>query len=599
MFDSDRAVFELTSWRTGLVYRTERPDEVTANGVRCGSGNTLEIELEAQGHQLHLTVSLEGCAARFDLSFGEGFESSAAFAFPGEVTAPEQDQYFAVPYAEGLLTPVTQQHPYGEYIMWGHKSTMPFTGVTGIHTGTGIMLVSEDFADTSVTFRRRGGSNYRMMMRHFPQKGEYLSTRTFYFTVIEENGYVAMAKWYRNHLLKRGEIVALSDRAQQNPNIRKLVGAADVWLGDHTKNREVVDDIIFSGVGKALFNFQYGWYVYDSEKRPDLIRHVNEQGMIASRYDNYTDVFEPSAAELSPRFRIPGYDNDCIRNSDGTRLKGYHVNYKGHFVQGYRLNPSTQTGVALDRIGEDLEENSYNGRFIDVNTSDSLHEDYSENHPADRFEHAMHRRRILGEIRRTFNFVMGSEESRHWAMGVTDYGEGTMTIEPAMGAGYGWYTPVDDPGAKYMEYNVNPAVRIPLVSLVYHDAHISTWYTGDGVSKVPAVWAVKDLFTALYGTMQLVSPPDLTYWRSNRGKFLHSIYATTRVFDTVGYSEMTNHRFLTDDRLVQQTEFGNGYSVVANFGQSGYECCARTVPPMGFTFLSGNNHIFVYSHLSG
>jgi hypothetical protein len=36
----------------------------------------------------------------------------------------------------------------------------------------------------------------------------------------------------------------------------------------------------------------------------------------------------------------------------------------------------------------------------------------------------------------------------------------------------------------------------------------------------------------------------------------------------VGYEEMTDHRFLTPDRTVQQTVFANGVSITVNFGNT-------------------------------
>jgi hypothetical protein len=39
----------------------------------------------------------------------------------------------------------------------------------------------------------------------------------------------------------------------------------------------------------------------------------------------------------------------------------------------------------------------------------------------------------------------------------------------------------------------------------------------------------------------------------------------------VGYAEMTDHRFLTPDRSVQQTRFANGVVVTVNFGDKPFK----------------------------
>jgi hypothetical protein len=51
----------------------------------------------------------------------------------------------------------------------------------------------------------------------------------------------------------------------------------------------------------------------------------------------------------------------------------------------------------------------------------------------------------------------------------------------------------------------------------------------------------------------------------------------------VGYSEMTDHRFLTADRDVQQSAFANGVTVTVNFGAADYRLASgRVVRPMDF-----------------
>jgi hypothetical protein len=51
----------------------------------------------------------------------------------------------------------------------------------------------------------------------------------------------------------------------------------------------------------------------------------------------------------------------------------------------------------------------------------------------------------------------------------------------------------------------------------------------------------------------------------------------------VGYSEMTDHRFLTPDRSVQQTTFANGATVTVNFGDNAYQLPGgKLLQPTGF-----------------
>jgi hypothetical protein len=118
--------------------------------------------------------------------------------------------------------------------------------------------------------------------------------------------------------------------------------------------------------------------------------------------------------------------------------------------------------------------------------------------------------------------------------------------------------------------------------LVYHDCVVAQWYWGDYNNKLPALWDKRDLFNLLYGT-----PPmflfNRKFWDENKARFVRSYQTICPTVRAVGYSEMTDHRFLTPDRAVQQTRFANGAAITVNFGPSPYRVNERiTLPPMDF-----------------
>jgi len=95
------------------------------------------------------------------------------------------------------------------------------------------------------------------------------------------------------------------------------------------------------------------------------------------------------------------------------------------------------------------------------------------------------------------------------------------------------------------------------------------------------LWDKRDLFNVLYGT-----PPmfmfDRASWRENRARFIQSYRNTCPLVRRVGYSEMTDHRFLTPDRSVQQTTFANGARVTVNFGAADFQLPdGRLLAPSG------------------
>jgi hypothetical protein len=126
------------------------------------------------------------------------------------------------------------------------------------------------------------------------------------------------------------------------------------------------------------------------------------------------------------------------------------------------------------------------------------------------------------------------------------------------------------------KFQVGHAYRLPLWELVYHDCVVSTWYWGDYNNKLPDVWEKRDLFNALYGTSPMFFFGK-DFWDSNKDRFVRSYRTISPIARATGYAEMTDHRFVTDDRLVQKTVFANGVTVTVNFGFLDYKDSDDTV----------------------
>jgi hypothetical protein len=121
---------------------------------------------------------------------------------------------------------------------------------------------------------------------------------------------------------------------------------------------------------------------------------------------------------------------------------------------------------------------------------------------------------------------------------------------------------------------------------VYHDGVVAQWYWGDYNNKLPSLWDKRDLFNALYGT-----PPMFMFnrklWGEQKDRFAQSYKATCPVARAVGYAEMTDHRFLTPDRSVQQTAFAGGVTVTVNFGDKPFKMADGTDVAAGGCRVTG------------
>lgn len=601
-YDSGLNCFEIYNKRNGRVYRTEPSQEYVTSEVTVSSGKKMEIFFKANdtygGFSAVSEMKLSGGSIKGTIKAAQNVPLKKPLVFPGAFSGEEEKQYLVIPYAEGLYLPANQRFELGSFEMWSHKATMPFAGMTD--SKTGIMLTSAAPCDTAVDFVKSkvmDTGNYLIQLVHYPVKDSFGYDRTFYIDLIQNDGYNEMADIFRSYLdssqastapFRDYAPVTLKDKLKANRNVDRLIGAVDFWLGPlDMKDRAVIDDLASNGIKKALVNFQYGWKVFDNEKRPLVVQYAAEKGLLPGRYDCYSDIFNTSTQYISPRIRTDGFRERVIIKEDGGFQEGYKSYYNNQPVQGYRINTGFSIQDVDTYLGVDLKENNYLSRFVDVIASCMLYEDFSTSHPMTRNQDLHYRYKLLDKISSEYGMITGTEEMAWWTVPVSHYSEGTMTIVPPKGAGDAWSTPIESPGELYEKYTVNPAVRIPLKSLVYHDCHVSGWYTGDGVSKIMEYWRTKDLLTVLYGAMGLVFPCDREFWEQYKQKYLWSIKVTGLVFEKTGYEKMKRHDFLTEDGLVQKVEFSNGIKIIANFSDKVCKYGTVSIPADDFIMIDG------------
>ena len=349
--------------------------------------------------------------------------------------------------------------------------------------------------------------------------------------------------------------------------------------------KSFVDSLYNYGLRDAMLSDEGAWWDYTN--RSAVIDTMNARGFLSGRYDNYTDVY-PSSSN--------GYPGEVIIRSDGSLQKGWLARINDSTtIQEYCRCSRIHKAYANITVRAELATHHYRFRFIDVEMASGLLECYSATHPATKKEDGENRYETLRTVKEDYQQVVGSEEAREYTFPVCDFGEGTMSIVPPTGSGYDWATPMSDPGADFINYSMNHTKRIPLVSLIYRDCHFSTWYTGDGLSKVPDYWDKKEAFNILYGSMALTVPPSANYWQENKVRYITSNIAVGALLRILEFRKMTDHRFLTENRDVQMTNF-EGFSVTANFGSSDYTYSdgtnAYVIPKNGYV-CSGNKGIIV------
>ncbi len=500
--------------------------------------------------------------------------------FPGAIASKTTD-FLVIPRGTGVLWPVNKNYFSSSFVFYDWKSTMSFIGVTDLKSG--YMIVSDDPWDTEALLTKANSTAFiNPAIVHQTAKGIWGYDRTLHFVFVND-GYNEMCQWYKKFVEAKGYRKTLTQKASENPAMNRLKGAVDFWVINMSFVQKDADNLIRYGLDRALFSFNSYEYAL-----PKLIDSLNTKGFLTSKYDIFTDVWPGNILPTAGGYRREGYPNDVIVKKNGNLQEGWMAYVNSTPFQGYVTCSQTHSGYGSKEITADLAINHYNTRFIDVEMASGLKECYSSVHPVSRKTDAQARVDALNTVKNKFSLVTGVEEARDFSFPVADFGEGTMSILPQVNSGYDWSTPIDTIGAYYAQNNLNPATRIPLHGLVYHDVHIPTWYTGDGVSKVPSLWDDKDLFNILYASMPLFMPPNRTYWTTNQEKFITSYHLIGSITRNVAFEEMTKHSFLSTDRMMQQTEFSNGWKVSVNFDKVTHSFETRLLAAKGFYASDGN-----------
>lgn len=573
----------ITNKLSGKSYQTSSAQFANIKSVEQLNQQSIRVSAEMLNtakSPVSIDFTVEGKALKMEISGEAAMVVNSDIQFPGIISSQTND-FLIIPRGTGIMIPVTSSSPFGNFASYSWKSTMPFIGVTNLKDG--YMVASDDQWDADFQFLKPGTQNlYSFQLHQKPAKNTLSYNRTVYLVVVD-NGYIEMCNWYRVHAETLGYVKTFTQKKIDNPNIDKLIGAVDFWPLSMNIKPDFLVTAKLMGIDKALWNLTGGW---GSPNFSVIIDSINSKGFLSDRYDIFTDVWPTDHPEWSS-YKTEGYPDDVMVDSNGQLKKGWLAYPDNKPFQGFYTCAVTHLAYAKIHVPIDLATNHYNSRFIDVELASGLEECFSTVHPMTRKQDAEARNRLLSYIKNDLNLVGGVEEAHDFAFPNVDYSEGTMTIVPATNAGYDWGSPLEPTDQTYADQNISPAMRIPLHGLVYHDVHIPTWYTGDGASKVPAYWEDKDLWNILYASMPLFMPPSVQYWNDNLEKFISGYHFISTVTRNVGYSQMTDHQFLSSDRKMQKTTFDNGWNVVANFDLLAHDWNNLTIAPKGFYAKGG------------
>lgn len=324
----------------------------------------------------------------------------------------------------------------------------------------------------------------------------------------------------------------------------------------------------------------------DGFRHPAAIAKAKELGYLVGPYDSYHSIHHPNEKDTweTAQFDLALYASGAIVNADGTKSRGFKK-------KGYHLSPLVAQPYVENRVNGIVAQmpSDFNTWFIDCDAYGELYDDYSTSHPATQLDDMNARLARISWIRDTHNMVVGSEGGAAYSAATLHFAHG-MTL-PVIGWGdpdmksktspyyVGGYWPPEGPAVhikqvplkpNYLYHYYDPRFRLPLYQIVFHDSVVTTHHWGSGSLKFKNAIGTLALLELLYNVPPLYHL-NIDEFSKHKAWIKQHYAFFSPLHKQIGGKVMTDFKWLSEDKLVQRTEFGNIVEIFANFGTDAFE----------------------------
>lgn len=594
-FDRQTAAFTVTDVRNGRLWR-QLPQEgakvADVTAVRS-SETALSFAFRAPGavDALQGRLVLEGAEVAVTLEAPAGRRLVRPLAYPFPFAA-RRGARVLLPNGCGYAFPVEQADlgttAFDSMSLWSREMKISAWGQyaeTATPDGElvavgGVLALVETPANAKVAFPVRANGLRQAGIVWQGEDGAFAYTRTIRYAFFVQGGPMEMARRCREEMKRRGLLVPFAEKRARHPKLAPaydlLAGAPIVWYWEIAGDKPAVArrlrelgfaNFVFSGITRRDLG---AWIT------PEEVRAIAQvPGVLQTEYDIYTDLMEPALLDridcVRPHWPVDAWDrDDIVRAADGTPQRGWKVALKDDpakpVVGCARLCEARAPAYMRARIAKRLAEApQYGARFFDV-TGTGVGDCHNPKHPLTRRTSVLARRRMFALAADEFNLLCGTEDGLECYVPECDYFEGNFSAAPYRVDGGRYMWKIYDETPPVIARALDPATRVPFWEMVFHDCVVSTWYWTDYNNKFTRDWWRHDLLNAVTGTppMYLFTKP---VFKAIQTQLATSVRVTTPVARATFGVPMTDYRWLTPDRLVQQSAFANGVRVTVNFGE--------------------------------
>lgn len=338
-----------------------------------------------------------------------------------------------------------------------------------------------------------------------------------------------------------------------------------------------------------------------ADLKPEAARRADELGYLFGPYDSYHSIhppqghpkYDPNNTWETAQFPPELYETGPIVKADGTKSAGFKK-------VGYHLSPSAARPYVEARVNDYLARVPHTAVFVDCDAFGQFFDDYSPDHPATKQQDMLERLDRMSWLTTRHGLVVGSEGGSGYAAPAIHFAHGMLT--PVIGWGdtdlkdktspyyMGGYWPPDGPATytkqvplkpKFKKFFYDPAYRLPLYQTVFHDSVIATHHWGNASLKFKDQVQTVALLEQLYNVPPLYHLNHEEFKKHKKHILAHHAFFSP-LHRELALQPMTGFDWMTDDRLIQRTRFGDGTLIIANFGDQsttihGHDLPAKTV----------------------
>ena len=404
------------------------------------------------------------------------------------------------------------------------------------------------------------------------------------------NSPVSPALEYRQWLVETGQYVTLDQKARANPEAANLLGAAHAYIFGDGRSLEFLRELARMGVDRMWLGYDENAGQGENFVGREYIGEAEKLGYLFGPYDTFDNAQDPGSADSQESVWGSNiYPTGCIVTERGEIQKGFAGRGCELSSEALALREPEEHNME-NRIAQRVR-TGINSYFLDSDAFGDLYDDYSKAHPMtpalDR-RNRLARMRIIAEKHR---LVLGSEGGAAWSAPVIAFAHGTEAVSNGLLWALqrdkqkygGWWPPTRpaiffrpvNPSEDFRRARYDPSYRLPLYQAAFHGSVISTDRWETPLTKFPVLMQVRTLLEALYNVPSMWSL-DLRELRENRQAFVSIYKFFSPIHRSAGNQPLADFEWLTPDRLVQRTRFGEEIELTANFGRAPFQ----SLPPM-------------------